>query len=721
MEVPSIYNRVPYNTDQKTNQKIDTSRKFEEYSDPSEKSLQGRASWWSEHSGAIKDTSIKIGLVAAAIILIPVLIVGGIVVGGIAAGSQIAKVYKKRYNTTALDIEAHKLKKTEETQKLKFLTKKETLESGKLVLPLSSLTPEDKAQLIEIATQRLILKSIKSNGSEITPIMIDDIKGNNKGSIKSSSLWKEQEKEIHNKIADMRRVLSDDEALSRKNEDFNEKFNNFVNTLKKHENSVTDHPKSANQEILKAFRAVLETPMYDLLKEDNSSGHIQFLHKFAAGLWNGFTMMPEFSDFGKKVLDKVGKDAICKNEGNGAEVAGILEKSIRAADKDLHSINKKRQSVLHMITHPNMVLGSLAGEGGIARHIAGLFGQTEYDPSMIGNNSFLQGTTTTTLNGNNVNIDYVYGASPTTGNGDKSKIAPEFKAVLQAAENNQFGKAKVEGIPDVILYTNFQNILTGKKGEGSRSIEIMKLNNEFPLSFVGLTLSKDSDFYGVKKDGEAIWPGTQAFGEEMQEHLLNDVSFQLENRGANKEQDKGFYFPGSQEEWKTEIIPAVLAKANQFFSAYIYERYGHETDHSPSEVRHAYQEFVYMMLSHYLEMKVANDLTKRGIKNVLVQSHAACKEDVDRGGSVQTANLWLHLKGLNSSEDKEDTFMNTGTGGLIGRPVLARDRVILDYRPVPLFDFMKNVDPKKFFNSLNELLEENKMKSTGSEFKVASR
>ncbi len=671
-------------------------------------------------SSSLKQTALKVACIAGIILLSPLIIAAAPFILGIVAVDKISEAYKCKFSKDSIIPGIKNLKHAEEHAKLEALLKigkqKPTQQSkvtsndifinnsfeSIINLMASKGITLDKTKANQLYLKISVLVKYKSVsraiGKNLDKIVNTlDIKTHNKIEITKNieDILIEKNKQIHYFENNIEELMKD----------FRKKWNNFTDALDYYQymnqkEMSTDQYQEANQNIIKAYREVLATEAYQMLKSDYSNSHIQFLHKFASSIWNDVKLMGEFEKLGTTIQKKMNVPVVDPSQ---EEVSIALKNSIETTGKEAHQIRKPLSAFLWTLTHPKQVLGALAGGTKIASAFANLLGETEYDPhGGLGNNPSLQGTSTLSIQGKQATINNVYGASPTVGPGDAPKISLEFEAILQAATNNQIAVMlgtdyfRLTGVSDTIFYANFQNIQSPKSGEGHRSVEIMKLNEKYPLSFLGITLSKDSKFYGKKmRKEDAVWPGVQQFGELMKEKLKLDASFSLENRSKDETSDCGFYFPAPKEQWKP-IFDEIIAKANEVFGNEQYPMIGPEA----KELCGAYQECVYYMIQHYLEIKLANDLMKRGVEKPVVHSQGACKEDIDRGGTSQAGNLWLNMKYNNDTTDAVPMLI----GSLNGRPLSSKDRLIIDYRTDQVLSFIKHVNRDEFFDKLHELL-----------------
>jgi hypothetical protein len=452
---------------------------------------------------------------------------------------------------------------------------------------------------------------------------------------------------------------------------------------------ASSNQTSANREVIAALRKALSSPVYQALKQDSTEPSIKLLHRLASDIWNKAPSMEAYCGVGENIMQHA------KIESEGEELDGKkLAEQLAASHKELGKHHYTAHGLLatidYTLTHPRQMLGALASEGGVARHVPGSVGLDEYDShGTLSNNPSLQGVTTVNLeDGHTATIHNCYGGSPTIGD---HKVAPEFKAVLQAAENNQVSQEELRdtNIPMIVNYNNLQN-LDKKHGEGPRSRTIMLLNQKYPLSFRGTTFSKDSDLYLMKTTESVVWKGEPSkFGEIMQD--------QLERSFDTKEKGHGFYFYGTLEKWQP-IFQEVIANANAHFETLRNDDPTFWESLKPEDLQGAYQEYVYSLLNAVTEMESANALKERGIEDPLVMAITACKENIDRGGMENTKYLYTRLTNTNK-EDRLPLIL----GAMHSRALSARDRVILKKRMPQVLDFMKTTSPDDFRNNQMKL------------------
>ncbi len=480
-------------------------------------------------------------------------------------------------------------------------------------------------------------------------------------------------------------------------------FTQQLNKLKKLLMNTPDSKdaEEVNGQIIESLRKVLLSDVYQALKEDTTTPSIQFLHHLASAIWNDVKVMNYYQDIGSHIFESFSQDdknllreALLSESTSRLreDLVGMIRKSlsigIQQIPQDEHLVDK----VEYAIMHPRQAVASYASEMGdsnpIQREILG-----PYDPHSLHNSPSLQGTTTYSIDHAPVRINNVYGGSPTIDN----HVAPEFLAVLQAAENNQSAdpKGQISGVPSIVIYTNLQNI-SSKGGEGMRSRSIMRLNELYPLSFFGITLAKDTHFHtpGPKEIKGLQWSSPAQFGKEMLTQLNDDSSFKLVREKKDHKNTKGFYFPGKPEDWKPVFEKAIEA-ANQEFKEYQQNCAGEKA----LELRTAYQEYFYAFLQIYQELKAVESLSHLGRRDLLAMSIRVCKENYDRGGMENGKFFYTRVdqkERLVLNKSDEFNFIKLFFGVIQSRPAMERKRGVLPKRTPPVLNFIKHVNPVDF-------------------------
>ncbi|MBA2369407.1 MAG: hypothetical protein H0V82_10355 [Candidatus Protochlamydia sp.] len=463
-------------------------------------------------------------------------------------------------------------------------------------------------------------------------------------------------------------------------------FEGLMGTLLAQLQMGSGNAPTENPLFIATLRKALNTPIYQNIKEDPSDLNVKLLHRFAVDMWNKAPSMEAYSDLGASIMDQM--EGLNPNQTKNEVILAEQLKASHTKMEKLHYAAHGLSGILYAITHPLQILGALASEGGIARHVPGMFGLDAYDShGTLANNPSLQGISEVKQGDRLLGkIHNCYGGSPTIGD---HKIAPEFEAVLLAAENNQFALPvdRDENIPMIVNYNNLQN-LDKKHGEGPRTRTIMLCNFKYPLSFRGTTFSKDSDMH--LKPTDELWQNPADFGAKFMHELVR--SFNPLEKGH------GFYFHGPLERWRPAFEGAI-ATTTAHFEKLERENPDIYNSLSPKELQGAYQERVYSFLNSVIEMESVKSLSERGVRDFIIMVLTACKENIDRGGMENMKYLFTRLPETLTPHDWTALLM----GAMHSRALSARDRVILKSRMPQILNFIKTTKPSEFRAEMGDL------------------
>lgn len=486
-----------------------------------------------------------------------------------------------------------------------------------------------------------------------------------------------------------------------------------------------------NQQFLMLLREALKSPYYKQhLQSTPIPLAIKVLQKCSLQIFIGVRAMDYYKDLGKTIYEAVPKKGLQQKHSDAAttpnqELVSILDKSISTVGSCMYTDRGLFGKIGYAMTHPNQATASLASAGGWKRKIAHFLKDDGgiYDShAIIANNPSLQGTTIwkgLRKDNEEVHVDNVFCGSPTIGD---FEIYPELLCVLDtiAANNKLPPKKRNQKIPSRLIYTNFQN-LGSHEGEGIRSVTLMKLAEDYPGAFVGITLPKDSAFYkgegnAWKKEADINgWTelgSIEDFGNKMLQHMLDDSHRSLANRLHGQDNEgQGFYFPPKSTlkgenihtiEWGN-ILPTITIKATELFQAKENglkkkNKKGELRKDEKRELRMAYQEFVYSMIQDYFETEVAK--TSETSRLITI---TACKEHADRAAMESLKKLFLRwVKQDFNDVSKEDTFALM-CSGMHARALMTRDRQVIPERTLALLAFMKYVTPEEYLNQFFSL------------------
>ncbi len=683
--------------------------------------------------GKAKSTAIKVGVCSGVILASPLIIALGLAIyGGLGINKLIDLIKNAVLKTDDLFDAAGKMKDSEETNKLTACrdvyarfndVKIPNIYENQDLLKNSLETKLERHVLnaffrAELEPDRSILNALKQNLKSADFADALTLKA------KMLSLWGELEEVMSDK--DIEKLVNELKATQQNTLDADSKaFDRLKSALEK---DPID-PVSNNREILTALREVILSSTYQAVKENPDSPYVKLISHLSSAMWNEAKALSAYTEFGATILKQIDADAINQNPDltAGEKRRKILEESRKKTGQAIYSDHGLPGKILYAYTHPKAALGSLASLGGVMKHVSAALGGGIFDNHKeFRNNPSLQGVTSAQILGDignktvpiKVQVNNCYGGSPTIEDTKETLISPEMHAVCQACENNYFASIKDAFIPNGIYYTNFQNC-ENLGGEGERSFAIMDLNKQYPQIFLGITLSKDSSFYRGKGDyKDAKWEGAQKFGEELLEHFSKEKCFQYGNR--TKKHDKqgnytggnGIYLPWGPEFWigdeaKIGLLPKMIEHANIHFEGIQKDLTERGKTVSASDLRSAYQEYIYSMMQAYLEMHFSKELAEKNqISDVRLMAIRACKENIDRGGAENAKYLHTRIRGQNNDADI--------VGVMEARAISVKGRTILEDRLPPVLSFIEHVVPEEFEQDMLDLYREQNLNFAGT-------
>ncbi len=477
---------------------------------------------------------------------------------------------------------------------------------------------------------------------------------------------------------------------------FRTRFNKLTAILNDSENLQTYNPTEANRNFIAVYRDLLKHPIYKALKFSSSHRSINLLHDFSAAIWNSVDATEAYKNVGKAIIADGNlnhKNGIVDpNVPDNVVVANKLRKSQKTVSSNHYQNDSVFGKISYAVMHFWQTMGGFASMGGMKRIIPALLGVGQYDShGTLSNNPSKQSTTSWKGDLLSGQVNNCYGGSPTIGD---HRIAPEFKAFLQAAENNlmQIPRLRRKGIPLKVVYGSLQDS-DSKYAEGARTKTLMYCNQAFPLSFTGYVLAKDSPLYKMIKSENIVWEDANQFGEILKKNLMLGIN-------APTQKGHGFYFPGPSERWE-ELFNAIIEEVNIEFK----DKQA-STIAEKQKLQAAYQDHVYSLISTVEECRTLADLNVMGVVNPLITTLTVCKENIDRGAMENLKLLYLRIN--NRPKDKgpltKDEVLEALVGFMNSRSLSSRDRAILDHRVAQVLPFIETVSPENFDRSLMSLL-----------------
>lgn len=457
--------------------------------------------------------------------------------------------------------------------------------------------------------------------------------------------------------------------------------------------------KRVNEKVITLLREAFETKAYQTLKECEDNPTIHYLHEINLSMYTKVPLLDAYvsSEEGNPSLG----DRLVERHGNkrlGQQIQEVRDDAIE--NRGLFS---SHSCMKYILNHFEQFWGAFTSQ-----KIGAPLGT--YDPhGTLGNNAGALYEETLDINGKEGKALDVRTPSPTVDD----KVSGEFKAGLQAIQNQRIAELIGEegyGRPNCWVYTNYQDITDYWNGEHGRSKAIMKLNDEFPLSFKGITLSKDSDYFkeGIGHgEGDKLWEhldpnmtfnkdAVDEFVDEMKAMLTDDSHFTLSNR--TKDKGEKLYFPAKTEQEITDYkreLERIAVLTGDFMKKVV-----GDNNFQGKEawlVKAAGKEFAWAAIQKLIVAKELQNLETQGITPSVITT-SACKEDIDRGFSDHIKRMFM----LGAGDEK---FL----AKIVNMPALmARYRVILNDRIQPLIGVVTHVDrdlAKDYLNKVTEGLE----------------
>lgn len=445
--------------------------------------------------------------------------------------------------------------------------------------------------------------------------------------------------------------------------------------------SNPEDKRSANAEILNHLREAFKSPAYEALKTNEENNTVRFLHDVNLALYTDVDLLDAYDSLGQELV-----------KGHENESLHEQLSSVRKEAVEKKGLFSSHSSISYVRKHFKQFFGAFQSQ-----KIGFAFG--DYDPrGNLENNAGKLYTEHLLVGGKKGEAIDVRTPSPTIG----AEVSPEFRAAIQAIDNQRRSESKGEkgfDRPNAWVYTNYQEMTNKGNGEHQRSLAIMKLNDEFPDAFIGLTLSKDSAYFleGLGH-GKEMWDDVQGqtfskneipnFIESLKSVLNKEAHFTLEGRTENK--GDGLYFP----EKNTHMIDKVAEQTKKYLESITPD--GISSGKDAWQIKAAGKEFAYAAIQKYVQGEALSKLAEKGMTPKIITT-SACKEDIDRGFSDHVKRMFL----LEKADDKT-------LGKMINLPALmARFRVVLEDRIQPLIAVTKLTGNRaEAKNLLNEVTQD---------------
>ncbi|MBA3603746.1 MAG: hypothetical protein H0W50_08930 [Parachlamydiaceae bacterium] len=477
---------------------------------------------------------------------------------------------------------------------------------------------------------------------------------------------------------------------------FLNRFNKLTEILNDSENLQTYNPAQANRSFIAVYRDLLKHPIYKALRLSSSHRSINLLHDVSAAIWNSVDPTEAYKNVGKAIIADGNlspkNEIIDPNVPDNVVIANKLRKSQKTVCSNHYQNDSLYGKISYAVMHFWQTVGGFASMGGRKRIIPSLLGVGQYDShGTLSNNPSKQSTTSWRGDLLCGQVNNCYGGSPTIGD---HRIAPEFKALLQAAENNlmRVPRLRRKGIPSKIVFGSLQDS-DFIYAEGARTQTLMYCNQAFPLSFIGYVLAKDSPLYKMTKSENIVWEDAKQFGQILKKSLMLGIN-------APTQKGHGFYFAGPSERWE-ELFNAIIDEVNIEFK----DKQALKLTEKQN-LQAAYQDHVYSLISTFEECRTLADLNAMGVVNPLITTLNVCKENIDRGAMENLKLLYLRINNLPKDKPPltKDEILESLVGFMNSRSLSSRDRAILEHRVAQVLPFIETVSPENFDRSLMSLL-----------------
>ena len=402
----------------------------------------------------------------------------------------------------------------------------------------------------------------------------------------------------------------------------------LISTL---ENSKKSCQKK-NQTLLKALRKCITHPIYHFLKEDETHPAITLLHSLCLASLAEPHLLESFLPLAEQIGSCTSQE-ISEN----LTFCELLKASRHSAY--IHGLMKNDRNLQYALRHGKYLFGALLSMS-FGRWFSWI---KKYDPrgDLENNPGAFFEQTFVTASHTQCSARTVYTPSPTIG----ETVAPEMRAALQAMENRALQSnesLKKEYLPYIFLvYTNLQNLQSPH--ERKRSLALMQLQRQYPLSCFVSTVSQDSPFYkdGVggrneKKIAQNIAKNTSAldnaYKEALVQEIVNDDNFVFSYEPIHARSH--YSFPIRTMGEKMLYVKCFIDIVEEAYSLVA-------TKHTDNNwyAKAAFRELVFLgIIAFQQALSIQRIQQTHSSFSVLFTN--ACKENIDRGGKTNAELFW---------------------------------------------------------------------------------
>lgn len=371
-------------------------------------------------------------------------------------------------------------------------------------------------------------------------------------------------------------------------------------------------------------RQALRNPAYQLLKTDETNPCVHFLHAVCLASYANTAAITAYQHVGEEILKQLDAEESplshkLRNIYEQCAEGGVAVSNFEVIISRLKNFCAEVGQVVHS------VLSNIPVFLHLPRLLQGLFPK-EDQRIFYENNPGALYTETLRSHGRNVQAHTVYTPGPTVG----FEGSPEFCACLQAMENSQFSQVNGVKLFRGWFYTNLQNIASTL--ENPQSIATMKLNEEYPFSFWGITIAQNSPM--MKGSGDDRREFDDSYKEQFIESLLHRDNYTLNRRKAHP--GGGYYFPipvGQRPQWENSMRSIVE-------EAFRVIQRSDRASLPRKTVLSAFRDLAHLgLISHYQKMCV-DQLAQHAPGDFEILESHICRSGMDRGGEINAELLY---------------------------------------------------------------------------------
>ena len=496
-------------------------------------------------------------------------------------------------------------------------------------------------------------------------------------------LEKSKENNFLSKVWQNWKLAHDEKAFQKEYEAFCHSSLSVAKRLQDKVDTVTDHGKR-NKQILKALRAALMHPIYLFLKEDEMHTIVHFLHTLCITSFSEPSLLDAFLPIGEHIGHLTSKEL--KQSGNTTINFHRFLQASRVTCHN-HGLIKNDRGPKYFLKFSKYIF-----EAFLSTKLGARFCKfKKYDPKIhLENNAgaFFEEKLLFLRSKKACFARTVFTPTPTIG----AIIAQEALGLLQALENRHFlTAAQLRNEPQrylCLIYTNLQNI--SSEHEHERSLALMRLNEKFPFSFFGITVSQDSAFYrsGILEKNErhirkiiqggAHSPLDLQYRDQMKDLVTFECNFSLKARKTNPH--ASYYFPIYDKDNKQSCKADLQYIVDQAYHVV-------EEKQKPTSItcisdsewnwykKAAFRELTTLGIIKYFQNYAMKKLAakQQNSEEIQLLMTNACKENIDRGGKINTELYWA-MAGRHSKT------LKGALSSFHSRALLARRRLILPNR-----------------------------------------